>query len=322
MDFSQQDITGFADRFNKISGEIKKVIIGQSDIVDNVLAAITASGNVLLEGLPGLGKTELVKTLSQVLDMEFSRIQFTPDLMPADITGTDILTKEDNSTQFKFRPGPVFANIVLADEINRATPKTQSALLEAMQEKTVTVGGISHNLPKPFFVIATQNPLELEGTYPLPEAQLDRFLMKLHIEFPDKEQLYTIVEQTTGLEKVQVSRVANAEELLQMGEIAKGVPISRPVGEYAMELILKTHPKTDNSPEITKKYVRYGASPRAAQAIITVARIYALLDGRFNVAFDDIKKAALPTLRHRLFLNFEALADDISPDTVINELIL
>ncbi len=322
MDFNRQDIESFADNFNKISSEIKKVIVGQADIVDNVLTAITASGNILLEGLPGLGKTELVKTLSKVLDMEFSRIQFTPDLMPADITGTDILTKDNNSAQFEFRPGPVFANIVLADEINRATPKTQSALLEAMQEKTVTVGGTSHVLPNPFFVIATQNPLELEGTYPLPEAQLDRFLMKLHIEFPDKEQLYTIVEQTTGLGKVPVTQVATAQDLLKMGEIAKGVPISRPVGEYAMELILKTHPKTAESPEITKKYVRYGASPRAAQAIITVARIYALLDGRFNVAFDDIKKAALPTLRHRLFLNFEALADDISPDTIINELIL
>ncbi len=321
MDLSQQDITEFAEQFNKISNEIKKVIVGQAEIVENVLVAIIGMGNVLLEGLPGLGKTELVKTLSKVLDLKFARIQFTPDLMPADITGTDILIKDKNSSKFEFREGPLFANIVLADEINRATPKTQSALLEAMQEKTVTVGGQSYNLPKPFFVLATQNPLELEGTYPLPEAQLDRFLMKLNIEFPDREQLYTIVEQTTGITKPETNIVADTNLLIKMGEIAKGVPISKPVAEYAMGIVLNTHPKTEESPEITKKYVRFGASPRAAQAIITVARIYALLDSRYNVAFDDIKKAALPTLRHRMFLNFEALADDISSDTIINELI-
>ncbi len=317
---TEQQALSFRDDFVKIENEISKAIIGQKELIRNVLVAVVAGGNVLLEGLPGLGKTQLVKAIGKALDMEYSRIQFTPDLMPVDVTGTDIFVRGDSGSSFEFKKGPIFANIVLADEINRATPKTQSALLEAMQEKTVTIGKITHVLPSPFFVLATQNPLELEGTYPLPEAQLDRFIMKLNVEFPDKEQLFNIVELTTGTQMPELTKVCDSEKINELNKISSHVAIAKPVAQYAMELVLKTHAELEGAPEITAKYVRYGASPRGAQAIINVSRIYALLDGRFNVAFEDIKKAAFPTLRHRLFLNFEALAEGISADFILKEL--
>ncbi len=315
------DIKEFKNIFGHIENEISKAIIGQKGVVRDVLTSVVAGGNVLLEGLPGLGKTQMVKAFSKALDLEFSRIQFTPDLMPADITGTDIYIKSNNDGSFQFQKGPIFTNLLLADEINRATPKTQSALLEAMQEKTVTVGNATYPLANPFFVLATQNPLELEGTYPLPEAQLDRFLMKLNVEFPKKDELSDIVKLTTGTEISEPNKACDCETLIALGNACRQVPIAKAVSDYALEIIMKGHSDYENAPEITKKYVRYGSSPRGAQALITVSRIYALLDERFNVAFDDIKKAAFPTLRHRLFLNFEATAEGITPDDIIGELI-
>jgi len=318
MDINENQILNFSRRFKEIEDAIGESIIGQKDIIRHIIMAIIAGGNVLLEGLPGLGKTQLVKTLGKVLDLRFSRIQFTPDLMPADVIGTNIIMKkQDGSSEFQFQAGPVFSNIVLADEINRATPKTQSAMLEAMQEKTVTVGNNTYTLPSPFFVMATQNPLEMEGTYPLPEAQMDRFMFKLDVKFPNEKELAQIVGLTTGVNVSEPRTVCGKEDLLQMGEIAKQVPIANPVLEYAMQLILKLHPESEHASETTKKYVRYGPSPRGAQAIIIAARIHALLEGRYNVSFDDIKTVALPTLRHRIFLNFEALADQVTSDDLI-----
>lgn len=322
MKIDEGNIKHFAEQFYQIEKEIGRSIIGQKDIIRGVLICMIAGGNVLLEGLPGLGKTQLVKTIGKVLDLEFSRIQFTPDLMPADVVGTNIIVKKaDGGSEFQFQKGPVFANIVLADEINRATPKTQSAMLEAMQEKTVTVGNTTYQLPQPFFVLATQNPLEMEGTYPLPEAQMDRFMCKLDVKFPSHQELAQIVALTTGAEEKEIDKVCDGQRLLEMREIAKHVPIAKPVADYAMDLILKGHPESEAAPEITKKYVRYGASPRGAQAIITAARIQALLEGRYNVAFEDIQKMAYPTLRHRLFLNFEALADGVTADTLLHTLL-
>lgn len=316
------EIQQFKDRFEKIESEVSSVIIGQKDIIRNVLIGVIAGGNVLLEGLPGLGKTQLVKAVGGVLELNFSRIQFTPDLMPSDITGTDIFVKnEDGSSNFKFQQGPVFSNIVLADEINRATPKTQSALLEAMQEKTVTVGRTTYKLPEPFFVLATQNPLEQDGTYPLPEAQMDRFLFKLNVDFPNHEELCRIMEITTGLKVPEPKKVYSSKEIQEMKQQAKEVPIAKAVMDYAVRLVLNTHSELETSPEIVKKYVRYGASPRGAQAIITASRINALIEGRYNVAFEDIKKVAYPALRHRIFMNFDAVSDNITPDTIIGELL-
>lgn len=316
------EIQQFKDRFEKIESEVSNVIIGQKDIIRNVLIGVIAGGNVLLEGLPGLGKTQLVKAVGEVLELNFSRIQFTPDLMPSDITGTDIFVKnEDGSSNFKFQQGPVFSNIVLADEINRATPKTQSALLEAMQEKTVTVGRTTYKLPEPFFVLATQNPLEQDGTYPLPEAQMDRFLFKLNVDFPNHEELCRIMEITTGLKVPEPKKVYSSKEIQEMKQQAKEVPIAKAVMDYAVRLVLNTHSELETSPEIVKKYVRYGASPRGAQAIITASRINALIEGRYNVAFEDIKKVAYPALRHRIFMNFDAVSDNITPDTIIGELL-
>ncbi len=322
LTIEEEKMNEFRSAFQEIENEIGKAIIGQKDIIENVLVAIVAGGNVLLEGLPGLGKTQLVKTIGKVLDLSFNRIQFTPDLMPADVTGTNVIFKNpDGNSEYKFQKGPIFTNIVLADEINRATPKTQSALLEAMQEHTVTIGMSTYKMEEPFFVLATQNPIEMEGTYPLPEAQMDRFMFKLDVQFPNKEDLKQIVNITTGVEQEEPSKVVDGEKVLSMRAIAKQIPISSAVSDFAIDIILKTHPEIENAPEITKRYIRYGASPRAAQAIITAARIYALLDGRFNVAFDDIKRAAYPTLRHRIFINFEALADGMTQDAIIESLI-
>ena len=315
-----------ADRLSEtaraIEQEVARVIVGQESVVRGVVIALLAGGHVLLEGLPGLGKTMLVRTLAEALHLQYSRIQFTPDLMPADVSGTNILTEDGGGIRrFSFQPGPIFANLVLADEINRATPKTQSALLEAMQEQTVTVANAAHQLPRPFFVLATQNPIEMEGTYPLPEAELDRFFFKLNVSYPSREQLGEIVRRTTGGELAPVRRVADDETILEMQALARQVPIANHVADYAVRLVLATHPEADGAPEPARRFVRYGASPRAAQAIVLAAKIYALLGGRFNVAYDDVRRVAPPALRHRLILNFEAEAKEVSPDTVIRAIL-
>lgn len=315
----EEKIKRFAEDFSKIEDEISKDIIGQKDIIHKIIISMIAEGNVLLEGLPGTGKTQLVKTVARVMDLSFSRIQFTPDLMPADVTGTNMMDAETGSISFK--KGPVFANIVLADEINRATPKTHSALLEAMQEKTVTAGNTTYKLPDPFFVLATQNPLELEGTYPLPEAQLDRFIFKLDVKFPTEEELLNIVNITTGVRGAEAQKLFNADKIKEMRDIAIEVPVADAVAKYAMEVIIKSHPELDKSPEAIKKYVRYGASPRGAQAIIRTARINALASGRYNVSYDDVKAVAYDVLRHRIFLNFEALSDSVNVENIIDELL-
>ena len=282
----EEKIQQFASDFFRVEEEIGSVIIGQKELVRNVLTAMVAGGNVLLEGMPGLGKTQLVKAVGDAVDLHFSRIQFTPDLMPADVTGTTVMNREENGNMsFVFRKGPIFANLVLADEINRATPKTQSALLEAMQEHTVTGGSQTYRLEEPFFVLATQNPLETEGTYPLPEAQMDRFLFKLDVAFPNKEELMKIVLSTTDGKVHRASKVMDGKRLLQMREIAQQVPVAEPVAEYLMDLILKTHPENTEAPEVVRQYVRYGASPRGAQAFLQAAIILALLAGRYHVAY-------------------------------------
>lgn len=317
----EEKIQQFASDFFRVEEEIGSVIIGQKELVRNVLTAMVAGGNVLLEGMPGLGKTQLVKAVGDAVDLHFSRIQFTPDLMPADVTGTTVMNREENGNMsFVFRKGPIFANLVLADEINRATPKTQSALLEAMQEHTVTGGSQTYRLEEPFFVLATQNPLETEGTYPLPEAQMDRFLFKLDVAFPNKEELMKIVLSTTDGKVHRASKVMDGKRLLQMREIAQQVPVAEPVAEYLMDLILKTHPENSGAPEVVRQYVRYGASPRGAQAVLQAARIFALLAGRYHVAYEDIKQAAKPALRHRIFLNFEGMAEGKTPDEIIEAL--
>lgn len=322
MEVSGADIQKIIASVKNVENEISKHMVGQKDLIRQVLICILAGGNVLLEGVPGLGKTRLVKTIGKVLDLKFSRIQFTPDLMPADVVGTNIITKSsEEGGMFKFQPGPIFSNIVLADEINRATPKTQSALLEAMQEQTVTVGNSTYRMPQPFFVLATQNPIEMEGTYPLPEAQMDRFLFKLNVPFPSLDELMGIVTMTTGNAEEELRKVTDADELVAMRSIVKEIPIAKPVLEFALKLVLATHPESDYAPGIAKKYIRFGSSPRGAQAIITTARIRAVLDGRYNVAFDDIKYVAYPALRHRMFLNFEGLSEGITTDNMIGEII-
>lgn len=297
--------------------EIGKAIIGQKEVIRQLMLAILADGNVLLEGVPGLGKTELVKALSRVLQMSFSRIQFTPDLMPADVTGTNLILKEGEKNVFQFQPGPIFSQLVLADEINRATPKTQAALLEAMQEKTVTSGRQTYRLPSPFFVLATQNPIEQEGTYPLPEAQMDRFLFKLFVDFPTKEELKQIVAITVGRERPVLEPVLTGDELLAMREVILQMPVSEAVLDYALSAVVATHPETDDAPDAVKKYVSVGASPRAAQAIIKTAKARAWMEGRYNVAFEDVDHVAHPALRHRIITNFEAIADGMTTDRLI-----
>jgi MoxR-like ATPase len=311
----------FRDLAAAIEREVGKVIVGQAGVVRHVLASILAGGHVLLEGVPGLGKTMLIRTLGQALDLKFSRIQFTPDLMPADITGTEILADQDGRREFRFQPGPVFANLVLADEINRATPKTQSALLEAMQEGSVTVADQTYQLEQPFFVLATQNPLEMEGTYPLPEAQLDRFFFKVNVEFPSSTELVEILARTTGSETPAAQRAATGSDILAMRDLARQVPIASHVGEYVARLIVSTHPESPGAPALVRQYVRYGASPRGGQALILGAKVFALLDGRYNVSFEDVHAVALAALRHRLLLNFEGLAEGVRTDRVIEELV-
>ncbi|MDQ7029351.1 MAG: MoxR family ATPase [Ardenticatenia bacterium] len=305
-----------------IEREVGRVIVGQRELVRLTLITLLAGGNALLEGVPGLGKTVLVHTLARVIDVTFRRIQFTPDLMPADITGTNVIVEDERGRRaFRFEPGPIFANLVLADEINRATPKTQSALLEAMQERTVTVAGTVHPLPDPFFVLATQNPLEMEGTYPLPEAQLDRFFFKIHVPYPSEEELIEIATRTTGAHTPQPTTVADGPTILAMQRLARDVPIASPVLAYAARLVRSTHPDAPHAPELVRRYVRYGASPRGLQALVVAAKVVALLDGRYNVAFEDIRQVAKPALRHRLILSFEALAEGLEADQVVEELL-
>ena len=318
---NDETVKNFAEDFLNIKKETSKIIIGQKDIIRNVLIAIVGGGNVLLEGLPGLGKTQLVKALGKTLGLEFSRIQFTPDLMPADVTGTNIVTKDkEGNSSFEFKEGPIFSNIVLADEINRATPKTQSALLEAMQEKTVTVGTKTFILPEPFFVLATQNPVEQEGTYPLPEAQMDRFMFKLNVEYPSRDELLKIVTLTTGSNKEDINISAGKEKIIEMRKIAMEVPVASSVYDYIIDFVMKCHPEVENAPDIVKKYVRYGSSPRGAQAIVTASRIQALINGRYNVSYEDVNSVIKPALRHRLYLNFEAIADGVSADDIIDNI--
>jgi MoxR-like ATPase len=315
-------VSEFRQTAANIEAQIGRVIVGQREVVRHVLVAIVAGGHVLLEGVPGLGKTMLVRTLADVLDLKFSRIQFTPDLMPADIVGTDILEEaQDGRRAFRFQPGPVFANLVLADEINRATPKTQSALLEAMQEHTVTVADKSYKLTEPFFVMATQNPIEMEGTYPLPEAQLDRFLFKVNVAFPSSGELVDILTRTTGQELAHAGRAADGATILAMSELARGVPVPTHVSDYVARLVVATHPENSAAPETVKRFVRYGSSPRGAQALTLGAKVTALLQDRYNVAFEDIRTVALAALRHRLLLNFEAQAEGVAADSIVEELL-
>jgi MoxR-like ATPase len=302
--------------------EVSRVIVGQQMVVRGVTIALLAGGHVLLEGLPGLGKTLLVRSIAKALHLHYSRIQFTPDLMPADILGTNVLLETGQGGRtFQFQPGPIFANLILADEINRATPKTQSALLEAMQEQAVTVGTVGHALPSPFFVLATQNPIELEGTYPLPEAELDRFFFKLHVGFPSRAELSTIIERTTGPRSDPPDAIADGATILELQELAREIPVASHVADYAVRLVLASHPDLPESAEVAKRNVRFGASPRAAQAIILASKIHAALGGRVNVAFDDVRRVALPALRHRLILNYEAEAKGMTADRVIAELL-
>ncbi|MCB8959614.1 MAG: MoxR family ATPase [Ardenticatenales bacterium] len=314
-------IATFRETAATIEAEIGKVIVGQRDVVRHVLIAILAGGHALLEGVPGLGKTMLIRTIADTLQLEFSRIQFTPDLMPADITGTDIMEESATGARsFRFQRGPIFANLVLADEINRATPKTQSALLEAMQEKTVTVANETYSLPRPFFVLATQNPLEMEGTYPLPEAQLDRFLFKVHVPFPSAADLTEILDRTTGKENPQATNVADGAMIMAMQALIRQVPIPTHVSEYISRLIVATHPGSSPA-SMVNQYVRYGSSPRGAQGLVLGAKANALLAGRYNVAFDDVAAVAAATLRHRLLLNFEAQAEGVTSERIIADLL-
>ncbi len=311
----------FAELATAIEGQVGAFIVGQHQLVRHTLISLLAGSHALLEGVPGLGKTMLVRTMAEALDLNFSRIQFTPDLMPADIVGTNIIVEEGGERRFRFQQGPIFSNLVLADEINRATPKTQSALLEAMQEHRVTVAKQQYTLTQPFFVLATQNPLEMEGTYPLPEAQLDRFFFKVDVPFPSEGDLVQIMERTTGMETPTVGKAATGAEVIAMQRLARDVPIASHVMAYAIRILRGTHPETEKVPEIVKAFVRYGASPRGAQALVLGAKIHALLDGRFNVAYSDVQAVATPALRHRVILNFEGEAEGISTDAVVRAII-
>ena len=312
----------FSKTIENIKKEISKDLVGQEDVVENVIIAIIAGGNVLLEGVPGVGKTRLVRSLGKVLNLPFSRIQFTPDLMPSDVTGTNIIEKDENGKMNTvFQKGPIFANLILADEINRATPKTQSAMLEVMQEHKVTVGKSTYNMSEPFFVLATENPIEQDGTYPLPEAQMDRFMFKLIMEFPSIEELANIVSMTQITLDETAEAVVDGDTILKMRELAKDVPVALDVLKYAMNLVANTHPELSETSETAKKYIKYGASPRAGQALITAAKIRALMYNNYNVSYQDIDALAYPVLRHRIKINYNAINDRLTIEDVIGQLI-
>ncbi len=318
----KRQLDEFRADFDTLRDEVRKVIVGHEEIVDGTLTALIAGGHVLLEGVPGLGKTLLVRTLADALHLKFQRIQFTPDLMPADLIGTNVvLESPEGGRRFEFQQGPIFSNLLLADEINRATPKTQSALLEAMQERSVTVAGKTHILERPFFVMATQNPLEMEGTYPLPEAQLDRFFFKLLVKFPSAEDLEAILDRTTEATEPRAEPVFDGRRIVELSQLARRIPIAGELRRYAIALVMATHPEGEHATEMSRRYVRYGSSPRGAQALILAAKISAILDHRYHVAREDIRAAALPALRHRLILNFEGQAENVQADDIIDNLL-
>ncbi|MEM1443973.1 MAG: MoxR family ATPase [Verrucomicrobiota bacterium] len=317
----KQEAVEFCETFERIRTEIGKFIVGQEAIVNDVLVAIICGGHVLLEGVPGLGKTALVNTIATTLHLNFRRVQFTPDLLPADITGTQILVERNGEKVFDFERGPVFTNILLADEINRATPKTQSALLETMQEKCVTIAGRTHSLELPFFVLATQNPIEQDGTYPLPEAQLDRFFFKLFVEVPSHDEFSEILNRTGGAKSPTIEAVAGRDDIIRMGELYREVPIDDDVQHHLVKLVLSTHPENDSAPLAVKNFVRHGSSPRGAQAMLAAARVHALLDGRYHVSREDVNRAAIPALRHRIILSFEGEAEGHQTDDIIREVV-
>jgi MoxR-like ATPase len=319
----EAQVSAFQANYKSVEDEVGKVIVGHKEVVAQTILCLMIGGHALLEGVPGLGKTLLVRTLSQVLDLQFSRIQFTPDLMPADIVGTSIVSTDEATGRrdFVFQPGPIFGNLVLADEINRATPKTQSALLEAMAEGSVSVAKKTHIMPQPFFVLATQNPLEMEGTYPLPEAQLDRFAFKIWVQSPELDDLKTILDRTTGTLTPKPNRVVTGPTIEGMKQLVRAVPVATHVKDYIGRLVLATHPDSKDAPEVTRKYVRYGSSPRGAQAIILAAKVLALREGRYNVSFADVRAVLGPALRHRLILNFEGQAEGVNVDTVLKRIV-
>ena len=318
----ETQVQQFKENFNRVEAEIHKRIVGQDEVIEGVLLCLFANGHALLEGVPGLGKTQLIHTLSEALSLSFNRIQFTPDMMPSDITGTMLLVEDNQGRkQFEFQQGPIFAQIILADEINRATPRTQSALLEAMQERTVSVARTSYKLTEPFCVLATQNPIEMDGTYRLPEAQLDRFLLKLQITFPDEDELGEILRRTTSQTEIAIEKISDAETIQAMRQLVRGVLIAEHVERYIIQLIRATHPDNPNSPEMTRQYVELGASIRGLQAITLTAKIKALLDARYNVAFEDVQSVALPALRHRIILNFEGEGEGIQTDDIITNIL-
>ena len=322
MENLNERVQKFNTAIQSVKTQLRRDLVGQDEVVDNVIIAIIAGGNVLLEGVPGVGKTRLVRSLGKTLNLPFSRIQFTPDLMPSDVTGTEIMRKdEQGNMQSEFRRGPIFANLVLADEINRATPKTQSAMLEVMQEHKVTVAGNTYKLEEPFFVLATENPIEQDGTYPLPEAQMDRFMFKLLMKFPSDKELMDIVKMTqiTMAETAEVAM--DGHDILEMRELASQVPVIDEVLDYAVRLVSGTHPEIEGASDTAKKYIKYGASPRAAQALITCAKVRALMNGNFNVSYEDIKALALPVLRHRIKINYTAINDKLTVDDVIAKLV-
>ncbi|MEM6798508.1 MAG: MoxR family ATPase [Planctomycetota bacterium] len=318
---ARQSSERFIERFNTIRSEVSNFIVGQEQLIEDVLLAVMCGGHVLLEGVPGLGKTALVHSISQALHLKFQRIQFTPDLLPADIVGTQVLVERDGAKVLEFAPGPVFCNILLADEINRATPKTQSALLETMQEKSVTVAGQTHGLDTPFFVLATQNPIEQDGTYPLPEAQLDRFFFKLLVEMPTHDDFAEILNRTGGNHQPEVNPVASGDDILDMGRVLRETPIDETVQHFLIQVVRATHPESEDAPEQVKKFVRHGASPRGAQAMLAASRARALLQGRFHVSREDVAAVAIPALRHRMILSFEGEADGVRTDDVIRQVL-